>query len=295
MARYGRRHEHIVKSQAPLDDDRITYTAWCGDHTTGYHGVMPVYFTKTRSPRSCPKCQSKMLAAEIKANPIPYKLAERVNTKDPANPYGLTSYGYKSVYPVIDCGILADDEIDRVVAFVTIDNGWGCTWEVHGWQRTTYADHGEPTEPKVSGAPIGYDRHDLASAPIRVEARRLHSKEEALLLIPTLAEQGRLTTRQACLEADRAWIAKRQEFAQRSAREAAEREAERQKRREAEARERNALLADLREVLAEDMPNFTRDVIFRAALKAGFTEADLSAPAAVAPKIDDFDPKGAAA
>ncbi len=118
--------------------ERVNYASWCGEKSAGHERHVPPGWTEYEGAfRPCPKCQSKMLSAKLKAEPIGFILGDRVDASDESNPYGVTAWNFKSVYPVIDVSIATDDERDRVVAFITIDNGWGKLWEVHPWERTT--------------------------------------------------------------------------------------------------------------------------------------------------------------
>ncbi len=106
--------------------EKFEYTSWCGEKRMGYERSSPHNFESYASVQSCTKCKSKHAAAELKANPIQFRLGDRVDLSNENNPYGVRTYsGYKSVYPVIDMNILAEDERDQVVGFVTIENGWG--------------------------------------------------------------------------------------------------------------------------------------------------------------------------
>lgn len=299
MARSSGRRDHIVKAvnqtgtftEAQGDYpsvERVDYVAWCGETSRGFkdrHGFdsLPVGFTKyEKAFRPCPKCQSKMLAAKLKETPIGYSLGERVNGAE-ENPYGVHKWGYKSVYPVIDNSIVADEERDRVVGFVCVETGWGKLWRIQGWEGQTLASSKEVREPKMGGVVEYQKAIGDSDKTFKTDATGYSSKEEALLAFPMLSEQGVLKTRPAVLERDRQWI-----------KGMAEREAERERQREADAAEREqrrverenkraALLADIREALNDDtLSNFNRDVMFRAAREAGFSEEELSAPLAAA-------------
>ena len=301
MARSSGRRDHIIKAVNPTGTfteaqgdypsvERVDYVAWCGETSRGFkdrHGFdsLPVGFTKYEQAfRPCSKCQSKMLAAKLKEAPIGYSLGERVNGAE-ENAYGVRNWGYKSVYPVIDNGILADEERDRVVGFVCVESGWGKLWRIQGWQGQTRASDKDVREPEI-GSVISYQKKIGDSEKTYPhDASGYSSKEEALMMFSLLSEQGVLETRPAILERDRQWI-----------KGMAEKEAERERQREADAAEREqrrieredkraALLADIREALNDaTLSNFNRDVMFRVAREAGFSEEELaSAPLAAAP------------
>lgn len=315
MARH-RVHDHLLKSETPtgvfgVDGDgapsreRTKYTAWCGETRSGHVGYLPPHLVRD-SARPCPKCQSKKLAAKIKAEPIPFKLADRVDLSGDDNPYGLSRWGFKSVYPVIDTRVLADDERDRVVAFVTIDSGWGKQWEIHPWEMPYH--RGDPSrlpEPTCSTSGVitfttptvispaipGTSIKELKTGGYKRDARRLVSKEEALLLIPLMDEQGLLKTRQGIFAQMRENRAREDAAQLLRDQEAAERQKRRDREREEQQRTRDGLLADIREVLhSGGLSNFARDVMFRTARAAGFGEDDLTASPTNG-KTDDFDPK----
>lgn len=298
MARFGSsgRRDHIVKSKVDTGElsqngdgtngpERVNFTAWCGETGRGFKGVhsgytLPYGWTDyEKAFRPCPKCQSKMLAAKLKAEPIGYALGERVNASDENNPYGVSKWGFKSVYPVIDLGILADEERDRTVAFICIDNGWGKLWEIHPWERVTNARDKEPREPKFSGGGVMSYQKKIGDSEKSYphDAKGYASKEEALMAFPMLSEQGLLKTRPALLEADREWIAA---MAEREAEREAERAVDAQRREDARIaaqNKREALITDIRDVLFNDesLSNFARDVLFRTAKAAGITEDEL--------------------
>lgn len=302
MARSSGRRDHIVKTVNPTGTfteaqdgypsvERVDYTAWCGETSRGFksrygHDSLPVGFTNyEKAFRPCPKCQSKMLAAKLKEAPIGYSLGERVNGAED-NPYGVHNWGYKSVYPVIDNGILADDERDRVVGFICVETGWGKLWRIQGWQGQTRGSDKEVAEPKLGGV-VEYQKAFSSDSDktYKTEATGYSSKEEALLAFPMLSEQGVLKTRPAILERDRQWIKGMAEREAERQREAAERDAERERLRLEREDRRSALLADIREALNDaTLSNFNRDVMFRVAREAGFSEEELaSAPLAAAP------------
>jgi hypothetical protein len=316
MARSSGRRDHIVKTREDTGElsqngdgttgpERVNYIAWCGETSRGFKTSYGTYsdpygFTSyEKAFRPCSKCQSKMLAAKLKAEPIGFVLGERVDASDENNPYGVNRYGYKSVYPVIDTGILADEEQDRVVGFICIDNGWGQLWEIHGWERETRASDAEPRNPRVSGAVMSYEKRisDSSDKMFMHDAKNFSSKEEALMVFPTLSEQGRLKTRPAILEEDRRWLEERRQRAEQAEREAAERAAERERMAKERQTKREALLADIREALNDaSLSNFNRDVMFRVAREAGFTEEELAsgplaeapAPATAGPLTDEW-------
>lgn len=296
MARSSGRRDHIVKTVNPTGTfteaqsgypsvERVDYVAWCGETSRGFkdrHGFdsLPVGFTKYEQAfRPCPKCQSKMLAAKLKDAPIGYRLGERVNGAE-ENPYGVRNWGYKSVYPVIDTGIIADDEIDKVVGFICVESGWGKLWRIQQWQGQTTASDKVVREPKIGGV-ISYQKKIGDSEKTYPhDASGYSSKEEALMMFSLLSEQGLLKTRPAILKRDQQWVEGM-----------AEKEAEREREREAAAAERariaaeredrrSSLLADIREALNDaTLSNFNRDVMFRVAREAGFSEEELSGPA----------------
>ena len=301
MARSSGRRDHIVKSKVDTGElsqngdgttgpERVNFTAWCGETGRGFKTSYGSYSepygwtSYEKAFRPCPKCQSKMLAAKLKETPIGYSLGERVNGAE-ENAYGVRNWGYKSVYPVIDNGILADEERDRVVGFVCVESGWGKLWRIQGWQGQTRASDKEVREPEI-GSVISYQKKIGDSEKTYPhDASGYSSKEEALMMFSLLSEQGVLETRPAILERDRQWI-----------KGMAEKEAERERQREADAAEREqrrieredkraALLADIREALNDaTLSNFNRDVMFRVAREAGFSEEELaSAPLAAAP------------
>lgn len=303
MARSSGRRDHIVKSKTDTGElsqngdgtsgpERVNFVAWCGETGRGFKTSYGSYTTPygwtdyEAAFRPCPKCQSKMLAAKLKAEPIGYRLGDRVDASDESNPYGINKWHFKSCYPVIDTGIMADDEIDKVVGFITIDNGWGELWEIHPWERRTNASDTEPRDPKCSaGGIIEYkERIGDSEKMYPKKASGYASKEAALMAFPMLSEQELLKTRPALLAADRQWIAnmaQREEERQREREEAA---AERERIAAQRQTEREALLTDIREALNDTaLTNFTRDVMFRTAKAAGFSEVDLSGPLAVAP------------
>lgn len=298
MARSSGRRDHIAKTVTPTGTftegqtgypsvERVDYTAWCGETNRGFGRTPPVGFTTYEGAfRPCPKCQSKMLAAKLKSEPIGYSLGERVDASDEKNPYGVYRWGYKSVYPVIDNGIIADDERDRVVGFICVETGWGKLWRIQGWQGQTRGSDKEVAEPKIGGV-VEYQKAFSTDSDktYKTAATGYSSKEEALLAFPMLSEQGVLKTRPAILERDRQWIKGMAEKEAEREREREERDAERERLRQEREDKRAALLADIREALNDaTLSNFNRDVMFRVAREAGFSEEELaSAPLAVAP------------
>ena len=304
MARSSGRRDHIVKTKVDTGElsqngdgttgpERVNFTAWCGETGRGFKTSYGSYsepygFTSyEKAFRPCPKCQSKMLAAKLKAEPIGYRLGDRVDASDESNPYGITKWHFKSVYPVIDTGIMADEEIDKVVGFVCIDNGWGKLWEIHGWDRVTQMRDEKPRNPKVcTGAVVEYQKQIGDSEKTYPhKANGYASKEEALMAFPMLSEQSLLRTRPMILKADQEWLDSVKQREIERQREAEERDAERERRRLEREDKRAALLADIREALNDaTLSNFNRDVMFRVAREAGFSEEELaSAPLAVAP------------
>jgi hypothetical protein len=307
-------HYHDIKSEEPTGElaqngdgttgpERVKYTAWCGVTAMGHKNVRPYRFGYTQHSSPCPKCQSKKLASQIKENPIPFRLGDRVDmSEDAQNPYGVYRWGYKSVYPVIDTRILADDVEDKVVAFVVVESGWGKKWEVRPWERTTSARDEKARPPKLSSEPIEYTKPsetigDHTYGGYKTKAHCLASKEAALLLIPVMDEQGILKTRQSLIAQDQEWLDGMKAREAERERESQERHA----RRLAEAAERQtkreALLADIREALNDaSLSNFNRDVMFRVAREAGFTEEELAsgplaeapAPATAGPLTDEW-------
>lgn len=297
MARSSGRRDHIAKTVVPTGTftegqtgypsvERVNYTAWCGETSWSYGRTPPVGFTTYDGAfRPCPKCQSKMLAAKLKAEPIGYSLGERVDGSDESNPYGVHRWGYKSVYPVIDNGVLADEERDRVVGFICVETGWGKLWRIQQWQGQTTASDKEVREPRLGGV-ISYQKKIGESEKTYPhDASGYSSKEEALMMFSLLSEQGLLKTRPAILERDRQWIKGMAEKEAEREREREERDAERERLRQEREDKRAALLADIREALNDaTLSNFNRDVMFRVAREAGFSEEELaSAPLAVAP------------
>ncbi|USN15707.1 hypothetical protein BABAJAGA_00670 [Brevundimonas phage vB_BgoS-BabaJaga] len=301
MARSSGRRDHIVKTKVDTGElsqngdgtsgpERVNMTAWCGETSRGFktsygsYSLPPGWTDYEKAFRPCPKCQSKMLAAKLKEAPIGYRLGERVNGAE-ENPYGVGNWGYKSVYPVIDTGIMADDEIDKVVGFICVESGWGKLWRIQQWQGQTTAHDKEVREPKIGGVVSYQKKIGDSEKTYPHDASGYSSKEEALMMFSLLSEQGLLKTRSAILTRDRQWVEGM-----------AQKEAERERQREADAAEREqrrleredkraALLADIREALNDaTLSNFNRDVMFRVAREAGFSEEELaSAPLAVAP------------
>ena len=302
MARSSGRRDHIVKTKvdtgelSPNGDgttgpERVNFTAWCGETGRGFKTSYGSYSepygwtSYEKAFRPCPKCQSKMLAAKLKEAPIGYSLGERVNGAE-ENPYGVHNWGYKSVYPVIDNGIIADDERDRVVGFICVESGWGKLWRIQGWQGQTRGSDKEVAEPKIGGV-VEYQKAFSTDSDktYKTDATGYSSKEEALLAFPMLSEQGVLKTRPAILERDRQWIKGMAEKEAEREREREERDAERERLRQEREDKRAALLADIREALNDaTLSNFNHDVMFRVAREAGFSEEELaSAPLAAAP------------
>lgn len=297
MARSSGRRDHIVKSRQDTGElsqngdgttgpERVNFTAWCGETARGFKTSYGTYSdpygwtSYEKAFRPCPKCQSKMLAAKLKEAPIGYSLGERVNGAED-NPYGVHNWGYKSVYPVIDNSILADDERDRVVGFICVESGWGKLWRIQGWDGQTRGSDKEVREPKMGGV-VEYQKPFSSDSDktYKTDATGYSSKEEALLAFPMLSEQGVLKTRPAILERDRQWIKGMAEREAEREREAAERAAERARIVAERKTQRAALLADIREALNDaTLSNFNRDVMFRVAREAGFTEEELAAPA----------------
>ena len=222
----------------------------------------------------CGACQSKFLAAQLKAEPIGYVLGKRIDpTTIPAGqdgPYGVRRYsGYKSIYPVLKSGI------DAPVAFITIDRGWGKAWEIHPLVNPAkivdLAD-GRAAPEMSCGPEAAYYTWEPLSAgdPMKFRATRLASKELALTLIPGMLRDGLLHTRDELLAEQAEMIARAKARQAERLAEDAERD-ERRTRRAKERAERDAVTRDgFKALLARaDLTNIECAAIMNAASSIG--------------------------
>jgi len=242
---------------------------------------------------TCSTCQSKALSKKLKdmMPPFQYRMLDRVDMSAVPLPYGLNRYMFKSVYPVIDRTLLADDDQDKIVGFICIESGWGKSWEVYTWGDTTHMrdlDDGKIGEPKLDRSEITYIKGPLYPGADRSTykspAKRFASKEAALMEFPYMMEGGVLKTRGQVIAKAQAYLVEYREKEARRAAERAEQAAERERMATERQTKREALLTDIREALNDaTLSNFNRDVMFRVAREAGFSEDELSGPLADAP------------
>lgn len=234
----------------------------------------------------CSRCQSKALSRKLKAEPIGYSLCDRVDMSAKSLPYGLKSYGFKSVYPV------KRDSDGEIVGFITIEDGWGKKWAIYGWSsnlRMGDLSEGKMPDPIMAcdydsllkvkkklykadpNAPDEYDNYEST-------LNKLSSKEAALLLFPDLDAQGELKTESEVRASDAETAADWKRRADERAAQIAEDARRREDARVVAQQKREALLTDIRDVLFNSEPplaNFARDVLIRTALAAGYTQAEL--------------------
>jgi hypothetical protein len=232
MARSQRssHQKHLIGAIEPASPGREGEARWsvkslCGDkyavaysQTDNRDRIERVYcdtgsysqFTKFEWAHDvCGACQSKYLAKKLKAEPIGYVLGERFALND-SKPFGISKYTWKSVYPVIDTGVLADaDDPNRIVAFVCIESGWGKSWEIRGFESAArYGDYekGDMPDPRM-GDTLNYIRRYEISGEKREtksDAKRFASKEYALMQIPSMIADGLVPLRQDIINKDRA-------------------------------------------------------------------------------------------
>jgi hypothetical protein len=264
----------------------------------------------------CSGCQSKYLAKQQKEHPLPYFIGERYDLKyDYAKkikpPHGIGT-SWKSVYPVIDRNILADaDDPRKIVAFIVIDNGWGKSWQIHGWTSDVRmrdyeaeglsepkmdSDHAQYTHRYESG---GYDGKPLVMQESKRGANRFASKEFCLTLIEDMLKDGHIRTYQQIVDDDaegfRKWkIAAEERRVEREA--AAERQ--RKKLEELES-DKGHIEQAFRNMLGDEflLSNFNREGVFMAAKLLGIdlltpkpTNAEIyESFAEPAPAVEDDD------
>lgn len=247
---------------------------------------------------TCPRCQSIFYSKLLKemGPKFPYYLGERYDMSQPL-PFGISKWTWKSVYPVFERGVLADrDDPSRIVAFICIENGWGKSWSVHGWEPqygsiSTLGDPNFSSTPKMCSEPAqvrmydyiyddaGYRKVDRTREPntyrsisgndvkfMKTDAKNYNSKEDALLsIVQAAVEDGDLKSYADCLE-----IATSSK--ERLAREIEEREVKRQRyireagERKAQENEEKVLIKDGLLALAErtDLGNIEREAVFLA-------------------------------
>lgn len=342
MARRSSRTKHLIGSvtfhsevtqeqidagrQAPLGQKTWSVTSLCGEKYSGttvfgdrwigypntaspiYESDMPYSYTGfADSVHTCGACQSKALARKLKAEPIGYRLADRMDNSKPQ--YGVRGYDYKSVYPVIR------ERDNEIVGFICIDTGWGKSWKVYTWGsnvRMRDYDAGVLPDPEINDGDrdniLKYrrtkyqTREQIAAGEPQVyedyesTANNIASKEAALMLFPELDKQGKLRLQSEIRASDAEGFERWKTARAERAREQAEEDQRRADARALAQNKREALLTDIRDVLFNSEPplaNFARDVMIRTALAAGYTQAELDEkfsidpPEQPAPLADD--------
>lgn len=324
MARYSGRRDHMVKTTTDTGEftqngdgspgvEKANVKAWCGETGRTFksgHGrytLMPGW-TEARDTAFgvCPKCSSKYWAAKLEERNCPFKLGERLDLSGDNRPFGASKYYWKSLYPVIDTRILADaDDPRRIVAFIGVESGWGKQWEIRVWapnSRMRDVEEGAIAEPIIGDVADytrrwksgGYDGTPEKIDMTKTDAKRIQSKEQALSMISDMEADGHLRSYQNCIDSDKESLARHKRIQAEKQREREERDAERERMRLEREDKRSAMLLDILEVLNDKaLSNFNRDVVFRVAREAGFSEIELSgsAPAPVAagePETDEW-------
>lgn len=306
MARSSRRTQHLVGSRtlkekgatinAGTEHERIVdvyeVKSLCGEKYSskiayGEDSIPYGYAKHEWAVDTCTACQSKFYARKLREMnpPFPFKMLDRVDMSAEPLPYGLNKWTFKSVYPVVETALLADDVEDRIVGFICIESGWGKSWAVYTWQDTTTM--GDMGKGQIGEPRMGRGSDDMQYTPgphypggerpsYKRVPKNFSSKEAALLEFPYMMEAGVLKTRQQVIRAAREYLGTYQDRERQREQERAEREAERARLAQERQTKREALLSDIREVLANDnTSNFIHDVIWRTAREAGFTEQDL--------------------
>lgn len=219
-------NRHILRTHDKL------FIAWCG------HKAQSEFWFSNFPDRSdtCPKCSSKYYADQL-GNDFAYRLGDRVPQEEFS--------AYKSVYQIIQ----KSDESVR--GFVVIKNGWGKSWSVRALESNPTlreARDGIVPEPSMSRDDIRYQTEKYQKM---VSG---NSKEEVLLLVPTLVEQGKLPSSSELAATARANIEEmRQQMAARDARQARR------------ADDKQLITEEFATLLASELTNRQRTAIMMAA------------------------------
>jgi hypothetical protein len=311
MARGSRSYKHLIGAvefigeitqadvdqgrQAPVGTKEWTIKPLCGEKWASHHvqgekwatfdpaqpgfeSDMPYGFTSfAESVDVCSRCQSKALAQKIKAEGSNgYTLGERMNNEEPA--FGLGKWhGYKSVYPV------TRDADGLIIGFIAIEAGWKKQWAVYTWEAPSVTmgmvERGEKLgKPSLAKNAVRYKTAPYAyssgrtSEGYETDAKRLASKEAALLLFPQIDAQGRFKTEAQVLaeaqgEYDR-YIEAKQERA-RDAAERAERARQALDERRVDIEHVTEAIRTLTAAGDERLTNFEREGLFLAAKRLG--------------------------
>ena len=271
----GRRshNQHIERSReydghvAEGGARRCKVTAWCGDYTTSYVDEhSSTYGYQKHAVNACSKCAKKYWTQYNKDNKVPYtfgdNVAGQVATDSPV--YKSFRY-YKSSYPVLNA------EGDTV-AYVAINNGWGCSWELHV-QQMHYG--------QVSLNCPGYGEtfwEGEGDKKTYYTYKNFSCKEEVLKDIDAYIRHGKTLPMKVINERIEAYKVRRaQELADQKLNE----ERAQKHREELEAKrasDREAMRVRLKELLDNPfLGNYDRDTIFELAKLAGYSQEAINA------------------
>ena len=272
------------------------------------HSDYQKFSTDPEDYRMCPQCQSKALHKRDGGKVGTYKLMDRLDFSKPEferkyrdgkyqpTKWGLERHAWKSVYPVMDVSVLADDEEDKIVAFIVIDNGWGKAWEIHGWDAGRENDDPPRMCPhaakwtSVSKAWTARDGQEFPERETEMEAKGINSKELALLRVPDMLERKHLKSHAEIVEFARKFKETQEALAQRRRDEADERNRLIAERNRRDAEDKAEIAEALREIATLDLTNFQRDGLLRAAKRLGIdmdVEPTMLAVMASDAKIED--------
>lgn len=303
------------------DIDRYEYKPICGEgyvRGTCKTAELPKFkyerfggFTDdVTDTRICSRCQSKALAKAMGGMVGTLKIGDRYNMSGKL-PHNISSYTWKSVYPVIDTSVLADaDDHRKIVAFICIESGWGKAWSIHGWTSSLHGRHLENLD-DASKYPPGMDTSSAFRTTVREgwtaldgtvferreqvgNASALPSKEGALLLIPDMIARKQLMMYQDILDADKKNLEVHRDHRERHKAENLERD----ERRRQQAEERSAYMEHVRcaleELMAEDggpdLSNFQRDGLLTAAKLLGIEITGNPVPTSVTKAMRSAEP-----
>ena len=263
------------------------------------------FSTDPEDYRMCSRCQAKALHKRDGGKVGTYKIMDRLAFSQPEferkykdgkyqpTKWGLERYAWMSVYPVMDVSVLADDDHDKIVAFIVIDNGWGKAWEIHGWalgreqDDPPRMDSNAANWTSVSKAWTSSSGEHFPERQSEMNAKGINSKEMALLKVPDMVTRGQLKPYGHYDELAKKMVETQEALRQRRLEEIAQRDLERAAQQRRDAEDKAEIAEALREIATLDLTNFQRDGLLRAAKRLGI-DMDVQ-PTMLAVMADDED------